>query len=55
MGASFFSPYLIYNWAVFGRYAFSFAALCLLMTTARYMFVPSGSGRGPLASVWACG
>lgn len=47
-GGVLFSPYLIYNWAVFGRYAFSFAALCLLMTTARYMFVPSGSGRGAI-------
>ena len=44
-----FPPYLSYNWAILGIHAFSFAALCLLMTTARYMFVPSGSGRGAIA------
>ena len=43
------SPYTTYTWAILGVYAFSFAALCLLMTTARYMFVPSGSGRGAIA------
>ena len=43
-----FTPQLIYSWAILGLYGFSFAALCLLMTTARYMFVPSGSGRGAI-------
>jgi signal transduction histidine kinase len=45
-----FPSYLIVNWAILGKYAFSFAALCLLLTTARYMFVPSGSGRGAIAT-----
>jgi signal transduction histidine kinase len=44
-----FTPIIIYSWAVLGLYAFSFAVVCLLMTTARYMFVPSGSGRGAIA------
>lgn len=44
-----FTPALRYSWTILGLHAFSFAALCLLMTTARYMFVPSGSGRGAIA------
>jgi signal transduction histidine kinase len=44
-----FTTYKIfYSWGILGIHAFSFAALCLLMTTARYMFVPSGSGRGAI-------
>ena len=45
-GGSSLSLYTISTWAIVGLHAFSFAALCLLLTTARYMFVPSGSGQG---------
>ncbi|PID85998.1 MAG: hypothetical protein CSB13_05220 [Chloroflexi bacterium] len=38
-------PFLIlYNWAIIGLYAFSLAALFLLMTTAHTLFAPTGSG-----------
>ena len=47
-GGVLFSPQIIYFWAIIGLYAFSFASLCLLMTTARYMFVPSGARRGAI-------
>lgn len=47
-GGVLLAPSLVYSWAILGLHAFSFASLCLLMTTARYMFVPSGSGRGAI-------
>jgi hypothetical protein len=43
-----FSPVLIFNWSIVGAYAFSLAALGVLLTTKRYMFVAARPGNTAL-------
>jgi hypothetical protein len=47
-GGARFSPVLIFNWGIIGSYAFSLAALGVLFTTLRYMFVANRPGKAAL-------